>query len=266
MKRITILFFLGTIFLNAFSQDENLQLKLDSIIKEADLLYNYEKAVWNATDLLMTDRKLKKNYGGYVVSHSNDTIFATFIDKSQKQKVAKYYFTIANLNSPFNSEIEVSPLTKPEQELLDVKIKIINQLSDKKYEVGFPQNFNPNFVLIKEKEGFKLYILMGTPESGLIPFGNDFLFWTDLNGTITNWKKFHSRMIPAQSKGPNGEKVVSAIHSHLKTTPYITATDICTFRLYGGLCDMEEFMVLCTATGKYYKYSIKTNKIEVTEP
>ncbi|MBK7712556.1 MAG: hypothetical protein IPJ37_17525 [Bacteroidales bacterium] len=68
MKRITILFFLGIIFLNAFSQDENLQFKLDSIIKEADLLYSYEKAVWNATDILMTDSKLKKNYGGYVVS------------------------------------------------------------------------------------------------------------------------------------------------------------------------------------------------------
>ena len=33
MKRITILFFLNSIFLNAFSQDVNLQFKLDSIIK-----------------------------------------------------------------------------------------------------------------------------------------------------------------------------------------------------------------------------------------
>lgn len=266
MTRIIILILFATIYLNAFSQDENLQLKLDSIINEADLLYNYEKAVWNATDLLMTNTKLKKNYGGYVVSHSNDTIFATFIDKSQTQKIAKYFFTTANLNSPFNSEIGLSSLTNIEQELLDTKIKIINQLSDKKYEVSIPQNFNPNFVLIKEKEVYKLYILMGTSESGVVPFGNDYLFWADLNGNITKWKKFHSRMIPVQSKGPNGEKVLSAIHSHLKTTPYITATDICTFRLYGGLCEMEEFMVLCTATGKYYKYAIKTNKIEITEP
>ncbi len=266
MKRITILFFLGTIFLNAFSQDDNLEFKLDSIIKEADLLYSYEKAVWNASDILMSDSKLKKNYGGYVVSHSNDTISTIFIDKDQKQKIAKYFFTKSNLSSPFNSEIGFSPLTNSEQELLDIKIKIINQLSDKKYEVGIPQNFNPNFVLIKEKEEFKFYILMGTSESGIVPFGNDYLFWADSKGKITNWKKFHSRMIPAQSKGPNGEKVISAIHSHLKTTPYITATDICTFRLYGGLCDMEEFMVLCTATDKYYKYSIKTNKIEITEP
>lgn len=49
--------------------------------------------------------------------------------------------------------------------------------------------------------------------------------WNATDLLMTN-----SRMIPAQSKGPNGEKVVSGIHSHLKTTPYITATDICTFR------------------------------------
>jgi len=265
MKRITILFFLGTIFLNAFSQDDNLQFKLDSIIKEADLLYSYEKAVWNATDILMNDSKLKKNYGGYVVSHSNDTIFATFIDKSQKQKIAKYFFKKSNLSLPFNSEIGLSPLTNSEQELLDIKIKIINQLSDKKYEVGIPQSFNPNFVLIKEKEVFKLYILMGTYESGIVPFGNDYLFWADSKGNITDWKKFHSRMIPAQSKGPNGEKVVSAIHSHLKTTPYITATDICTFRLYGELCEMDEFSVYSPALGKYFKYILKENKIEIEE-
>jgi hypothetical protein len=72
-------------------------------------------------------------------------------------------------------------------------------------------------------------------------------------------------VIPAQSKGPNGEKVVSAIHSHLKTTPYITATDICTFRLYGELCEMDEFSVYSPALGKYFKYRLKENKIEIEE-
>ena len=266
MKRITILLFLGAFSLNAFSQDDNLQFKLDSIIKEADLLYSYEKAIWTATDILMTDSKLKNDYGGYVVSHSNDTIFTTFIDKSQKQRIAKYFFIKSDLSLPFDSEIGLSPLTNSEQELLDIKIKMISQLSDKRYEVRIPHDFSPNFVLFKEKEEFKLYILMGTSDYGIIPFGNDYLFWANSEGKIKNWKKFHSRMIPAQSKGPNGEKVVSVVHSHLKTTPYITATDICTFRLYGGLCDMEEFMVWCTATGKYYKYSLKTNKIEIIEP
>jgi len=266
MKRIILLSFLGTLFLNAFSQETNIQFKLDSIIEEADLLYSYEKAIWKATDLLMADSKLNKNYGNYIVTHSNDTVITVFIDKNQKQKIATYSFLKSNLSSPFKTEIDQSHLSNAEQELYEIKIKIINQLSEKKYEVSIPQNFNANVVLLKEPEGFKFYVLMGTTESGIIPFGNDYLFWADSKGTITNWQKFHSRLIPAQSKAPKGEKVVSAIHSHLKTTPYITATDICTFRLYGSLCGMEEFMVLSTATGKYYKYSLNTNKIEVVEP
>lgn len=101
---------------------------------------------------------------------------------------------------------------------------------------------------------------MGTRESGVIPFGNDYLFWSDAEGNITDWKKFHSNIIPIYAKGPNGEKVTSSCHSHLPTTPYITATDICTFRLYGELCELEEFSV--SASGNF-KYNLKTNKIEI---
>ncbi len=243
-----------------------MQSKLDSIIQEADLLYSYEKSVWSSSDLLMANSKLTKKYGGYVVYHSNDTVFVTFVHKNQKQKIAKYSYISSDLNNPFLVQIETSTLTNLEQELLEIKNKIINQLLGTEYEVSIPQGYSPNLVLIKEKDEFKLYILMGTTESGIIPFGNDYLFITDQQGNITNWKRFHSRIIPVESRGSNGEKVVSAIHSHLKATPYITATDICTFRLYGELCDMKEFMVLCTATGKYYKYNIDTNKIEITEP
>ena len=266
MKTTTILLILATISFNAVSQNDNLQFKLDSIVEEANLLYNYEKSVWNSSDLLMSDEKLKENYGGYITYHSNDTIFVTFTDKDQINRIAQYIFIDKDLDSPIKTNFEVSELNKVEKEYSEMKNKILNQLSDSKYEVRIPRDFNPNFVLLKEQEGFKLYILMGTSESGVIPFGNDYLFNTDKKGNIEKWRKFHSIMIPTYSEGPNGEKVVSTFHSHLKSTPYITATDICTFRLYGELCGMKEFTVLCTATEKYYKYSIDTNKIEITKP
>ena len=63
MKKVTVLFFLLTITLATYSQDDNLQIKLDSIIKEADLLFSYEKVAWNATDIVMVNYKLKKEYG-----------------------------------------------------------------------------------------------------------------------------------------------------------------------------------------------------------
>src|SRR5690625_1590350 len=72
-----------------YTQTENRQVKLDSIIKEADLLYNYEKAAWVATDLLMPMEKLRNNYGGYIVYHSNDTIYATIMDQTQRKRLAR---------------------------------------------------------------------------------------------------------------------------------------------------------------------------------
>lgn len=266
MKKHALLILLLIFTSLCYSQSDTLQTKLNSILKEANLLYNYEKIAWNASDLLMSKAKLKKKYGGYVIYHSNDTIYASFIDKSQKNRIAKYSFTTSNLSKPFNTDLEKNLLSDIEQEYLNVKIKIVEQLSDPKYKVGFPEGFNPNLVLLKEQNEYKLYIIMGTTKSDLIPFGNDYLFRSDLNGKITEWEKFHSRMIPAQSKMPGGAVVISAIHSHLKSTPYITATDICTFRLYGSLIGMKEFMVLSTALGKYFKYNIETNTIEITEP
>jgi len=265
MKIVSILIILVTITFNVKSQDVNLQLKFDSIVIEANLLYNYEKAVWNSTDLLMANRKLKRNYGGYIVYHANDTISVTFIDKTKKSRIAKYSFVNSELNKPIKTSFEVTKLNSVEQELLDIKIKILNQLSDSKYEFVIPKGFNPNLVLIKEKSEFKLYVLMGTNESGIIPFGNDYLYRTDLKGNISSWKKFHSRMIPAQSEIPGIGKVISATHSHLRTTPYITATDICTFRLYAHFTELKEFQVYSPAIGKSMKYDLKKNIIELIE-
>ncbi len=264
MRRITILFFLVTLFLNAFSQDENLLVKFDSIIAEADLMYKYEKAVWNSTDLLMADKMLKKNYGGYVVRHSVDSIFVTYLDKNQKESIAQFIYISANLNKPCHIRMESSPLSVTEKELLDIKIKMLDQLSDSKYNVAIPQGFNPNFVLIKEDTIFKLYVIMGTSESGVIPFGNDYLFKANSKGEITFWGKFHSRMISVMAE-MDGQKVTESSHSHLRTTPYITATDICTFRLYAQYTELERFSVYSPALGKTMTYILKTNKIEIKE-
>ncbi len=264
MKQLTILFLLMTTFFNSYSQDNELQLKLDSILAEADLLYKHEKAVWNATDLLMADKKVKKKYGGYVVSMTGDSVLVTFFNKDQNGSIARYTFTAADLIKPCIVSWEPSALTGPEKELLDIKTKIAGQLSDSKYDVTITEGFDPNFILLKDNAQFRFYIIMGTHEDGVIPFGNDYLFVSDTLGNIKTWQKLHSIMIPTYSK-MGGAKVTSSSHSHLKTTPYITATDICTFRLYGKLCGQKEFSVLSTATGKYYKYNLKTNKIKIEE-
>ena len=250
--------------LSLLSQENSIQVKLDSILVEADLMYKYEKSVWNSTDLLMSNKNLKKNYGGYIVSHSNDTLTVTCLDKKQKESIARYSYKFDNLNKPLITAIETSQLTSLEKELFEIKGKILNQLSNSKYNVTIPQGYNPNLVLIKEKDEYRLYIIMGTTETGVIPFGNDYLFKTNSKGKIKYWKKFHSRMIPTFAEF-EGHKVTESFHSHLRTTPYITATDICTFRLYAQYTELEKFSVYSPGLGKTMTYILKTNKIEIEE-
>jgi len=264
MKKHFLLIFTLIFSLNLFSQKKLNQAKLDSILVEADLMYKYEKSVWNSTDLLMSNRKLKKNYGGYIVHHSNDTLTVTYLDKKQKECIARYRYKFDNLNKPLIASIEPSQLTSIEKELFDIKGLIVNQLSDSKYNVTIPQDYNPNLVLIKENNEYRLYIIMGTSRTGVIPFGNDYLFKANSKGKITYWKKFHSRIIPTMAEF-NGQKVTESFHSHLRTTPYITATDICTFRLYDQYTELEKFSVYSPAFGKSMTYILKTNKIEIEE-
>lgn len=264
MRNLLLLTFTLIFILNLFSQNEINQAKLDSILDEADLICNYEKSVWNSTDLLMSNKKLKKKYGGYIVHHSNDTLTVTFLHKNQKESIARYSYKFDNLDKPAITSIETSQLSTKEMELFDVKGIIANQLSDSEYNVTIPQGYNPNLVLIKENDEYRLYIIMGTSKVGVIPFGNDYLFKANSKGKITSWEKFHSRMIPTMAEF-NGHKVKESSHSHLRTTPYITATDICTFRLYAQYTELEKFSVYSPAFGKSMTYILKTNKIEIED-
>ncbi len=249
---------------NLFSQEELNQAKLDSILEEADLMYKYEKSVWNSTDLLMSNKKLKRNYGGYVVHHSNDTLTVTYLDKRQKESIARYSYKFDNLNVPLMISIKTSQLTLLEKELFSIKGLIVNQLPNSEYNVTIPRDYIPNLVLIKENDGYRLYIIMGTSKVGVIPFGSDYLFKANSKGKIISWKKFHSGMIPVMAEF-DGQKVTEYSHSHLRTTPYITATDICTFRLYAQYTELKKFSVYSPVFGKSMTYILKTNKIEIED-
>ncbi len=63
----------------------------------------------------------------------------------------------------------------------------------------------------------------------------------------------------------DGSELTMVTHSHLKTNPFITATDICTFKLYAPLTKLEEFSVYSPALGTYMKYNYKKDTIEVVK-
>lgn len=260
---LAVLFSSFTLFSQdpAFSDNE-LKQKLDSVLAEANLLYKYEKSAWVSTDLALANSEIKENFGGYLTYDESNVIKTVILDKENKNSIALYSF-FYNFNKPSGISTGKKKLDDGEKHLLNIKNAIINQLGDPKYEIGVPQGYNLNLILIPAVNQYKLYIITGTSQSNIIPFGNDYIFTTDIDGNIQSWNKFHSRLIPAQTSLPSGEKVISVVHSHLKTSPLISATDICTFKLYAPLYGLEEFSVYSPAIGKYMVYNITTDTITV---
>src|SRR5690606_29256656 len=95
--------------------------------------------------------------------------------------------------------------------------KLIPQLSNPKYEVGAPQGFSLNLIILPYGTKYKTYIITGATETGVIPFGNDYLFISDSDGTILENKKFHSRLIPTYTSSKEMGEITKTTHSHLKS-------------------------------------------------
>ena len=243
--------------------ETELKAQLDSVLVEAHLLYKYEKAAWISTDLAKENKTVKKDYGGFFAYEEQEEIRVIILGKKSQNCIAEYSFA-NDFSKPKSVKTDSRELSDKEKKLIEVREKIVDNLSDPKYEVTIPDGYSPNLILLPFAEKYKLYIIMGTSQKDVIPFGNDYLFIADKNGEIENWQKFHSRIIPGYTK-MNGNKVRELTHSHLRTTPLITATDICTFMLYAPLYDIDAFSVYSPALGKYMTYSLKSNKITVKD-
>jgi len=239
---------------------EEIKQKTDSIIVEGNLLYQFEKVAWVSTDQALSLKDIKQQYGGYLIYQSDDSIKAIILDKSRENCIYEMTY-IHDFTIP-NKEILVNrPLYEEEKELQSVKNKIMITISEPAYQVTCQEGYDLNFELIPYEQGYKLYILTGTKKPDVIPLGNDYIFFANKNGDIQSWRKFHSRLIATPTKY-DGEKITGITHSHLRTEPYISATDICTFKLYGSYYGLKQFKVLSTALSTYFTYDVDSNTIE----
>ncbi|KUJ52594.1 hypothetical protein AR685_06145 [Chryseobacterium sp. JAH] len=249
-----------------FAQDKTfsdleIKQKLDSVKTEGNLLFTLENAAWHSSDLLRENNKVQNIAGQYLTYKTNDSVKAVFLNKAQNKIVAEYVFKNDN-KKPIKTNLNERNLNGLEIDLKNVRSKIIEQLADPKYEVGSYDGFNLNVIIIPaDQVKFKTYLISGTSSNGVIPFGNDYLFISDKNGVILEHHKFHSRLIPTQNP-PGGGTITMATHSHLRTNPFISATDICTFRLYAPFFPgLKEFSVYSPALSKYMIYNLEKNAI-----
>jgi len=261
-KTVLILFVFVTILLNAqvtFSKEE-IKQKTDSILVEGNLLYQYEKVAWVSNDQALALKDIKKKFGGYLIYQSGDSVKAIILEKDKD--VCMYEMTYyKNFSIPVKEELISRELTDGEKKLQSIKKKLIEDIFTQKYQITCPEGYSLNIELIPYVSGYKLYIIAGTSKSDVIPFGNDYIFFADKNGEITSWRKFHSRLISAMTKF-NGETVTGITHSHLRAEPFISATDICTFKLYGNMYGLKQFKVYSPELSLYFTYNSDKDTIE----
>ncbi len=237
--------------------------KLDSILLESGLLYQYEKSAISTIKFAESDKKMRKNFAEVFTYMEEDTVKAIILNNDRKIVLSELSFH-ADYNLPKSRNLNPRQLSQVELNLLTIRQLIYNDISKKKYEIAALEGYDLHSILIPSPNGYKLYVITSTKEKNVIPFGNDYLFIADKNGNVLSHEKFHSRLIPTMTK-MNGYRVVSSMHTHLETVPFITATDICTFRIYGELCQQENFEVISTALDKIFKYDIEKNTIEIED-
>jgi hypothetical protein len=251
-----------------FSQSEAMGQKLDSIIQEAETIYRYDKVVWTSYDLMTSKEELYQQIGSYIVYNDGDLYHCVFVDQDLMKEIARFTYSSSDLKEPAEIDYSSRPTSKQVRKLALIKSSILQSLNSNidEYKLNIQEGFNPNLILIPEENNYKLYLIMGTQRDAVIPFGNDYLFRADESGKLTDWQKFHKTLIPTTTTSPGNNIIVSAMHSHLPMTPYISATDICTFRLYGhDLYGMNEFQVMSTALKKIFTYNAKKNTIVVSD-
>lgn len=265
MKKILLfVWFCSSLCGNAQNSFTDIQMKekCDSILQEADWLYRYEKAAWTSVDRALKTSEGKKSFNGYLVYRAGDTIKSIVLN--QKGRSIYEASFLEQPDVPCLEKVKDRALSDVEMILLIMRGKIVNEIAANQYKVDRYGGYGLNMILMPFEAGYKLYLIMGTSNSGIIPFGNDYVFIADVDGNILSWRKFHSGLL-SMPVTADGQDVREITHSHLKGEPFISATDICTFRLYSERTDLTRFSVYSIALSRYFTYDRKTNTITISE-
>ena len=248
--------------------ESELMNKLDSVLQEGNLLYKYEKSAWISNDLASENPIVRAEFKDYLTYEEQGEIRTIIFGENHQICIAEYTFE-NNFDNPKSIKIEKRELSDKERTLIDVREKILNNINDNEYGITAPPaGYNFNLILLPFADKYKLYIITGTTEPNVVPFGNDYIFIADENGDIESWQKPHFQLIPTYTVITGGyarrnfARVTGLIHTHLPTTPLMTATDICTFMLYAPFYgDLETLTVVSAPVAM--KYHLKENKITI---
>jgi len=244
---ITLLFF--SFLSHSFAQERDLDKIADSISNEGKILYWSEWTSWYGTDIFTDKCKGRRAIAGGYISYDNGKGLTNIFFSKGADPVVLSTISFGYDFNPNNYKLDTinRKFTPLEGELYSIRQTAIAELSkDTIFKRYNHTSLNP--VPIIEKDTKRVYILTGPDINGVVVFGNDYLIDFDKGNNIISKRKLHKGIIPVQygkTSADSNKIVLASIHSHLpEFDEFITATDICTLRLYEKFTTWNQHIVI----------------------
>lgn len=218
--------------------------ELTEIAVEGANLYSSEMASWYGTDLAFEKYPtLRDESGGYFSYTKGDSAICIFYSREERPGVICAVSFDASYRPDRAKVVAERRVFTPEEAILHgmrtaAKEAIRTDTLFKHY-----QNTSLNIIPLVRNNVRKVYVLTGPGVSGIVIFGNDYLLTFDQQNKLTGTKKLHKDIMVM--KYNKAEDSVTTVHTHLpETGRFITATDICTLRLYEKFAAWKRHIVV----------------------
>lgn len=246
------------------SIQELLRPKLDSILEEANHIYQLDQVAWHSSDIFMAlDREITSKAGGYVIMESRRNITCIWYDREVQHSLCELVFRKSDVSTPKDTKIEERELTNDELEFIDAKSQVL-EAAFKAYgdQITIAEGVQFNPVFFEIEDGWRLYLMPGYSGDYIIPIGNDYMIELNEDLLPTRFIKYHTRLLPQTIEPQEGKEIESLMHSHIKTSPLISPVEICIFRAYTAVYNLDiSLHVYSTYYGVIFMYNDSLDRI-----
>ncbi|HEX8022142.1 MAG TPA: hypothetical protein VF500_19485 [Mucilaginibacter sp.] len=232
MKKRLTLIILFILVRNATAQKNALRQIADSINAEGEMLYRSEWASVHSTQIFTFGFGRKKLLsGGYFSYETEKGMTTIFFSKNEDPVVlATVKFDHSLDSSKYGIDTTTRKFTEIEKDFYIIRSKAAQVVSNDTL-FKFYQNTSLNLVPIIKDGAKKVYVITAQTAPDEVLLGNDYLINFDKDNDIIKKTKLHNNLIPLGTGGK--EAIKASSHQHLdETSPFITATDICAFKLW----------------------------------
>lgn len=211
---------------------------------EGENLYRSEMASWHGTDIFLAQFKDKQDQaGGYFSYADGDQTRCIFFTRATRPQV----LATITFDASFEASMAKVDTTGRELTPLEGDIYAIRQaaLAEIRTDTLFKtyKNTSLNLIPLVGTNDRKVYVLTGPQTGGVVILGNDYLITFNEHNQVVSKKSLHRNIIPIEYAKEGQE--VTTMHTHLpETGDYMTATDVCTLRLYQHFARWKQHYVI----------------------